>query len=650
MDARSDKKENGNVPSAKFALFEDYRCYAPKVRTHDALTFISDTMVSAIKPGKKSEAIESGARKRRQGRTKRKAATIEKAPKSAVETNKEYTFRIIYGNDGEIESYSAAICKFLAGSEYAASANAYHDANGYIGIAYKTMSNFKSNHEQPFLIEDTRIDCMHKQELRLKLIGTARNLLDAINKKESAGFFSGFFCGGSAKELAAVNMQLNFIIDNFDAVMSETNRMKAESVFNKYIGTLKSQNKNCEEITLLNKILDAIQSYILLPQDHKEINIETIEAALVVARKKEIDLDSLNDDDQVKLFVNHRNIHFKASDLKNYVKIKGLAIAFTTQYLQHGEMNNTSFSNEGRIMDFGMTNFDIHFMRCDISQGDMLLRSHYHDTLRFTERDIRRLPVLTDTQPYYWPTLETRVPPELTQAFSTYLRRRNGEENAVAAKLNQMTMHLAVKPLTWLETAFPGKSPPVNTELGYIKIIDGLFDEESAEIEQEITECSILLENSRAPNERHFSAECRDAFRELEHHPVFVFFKFKTILKYLLTDRQFHLRLAELYISNGKRGNNPLPSEQIADIQESRTAALKKILFKMPEFNNYIAQHREYALAIIQHELGLFAMRQQKKFERHPDIPHYERLAKAIDPDKMTAHFNTLCQKHSHKL
>lgn len=661
MDARSEKitgsspnkREDSNTPAAKFALFIDLRRYAPKVRSHNELTFsgddiiytdTQDTTVNALKANKNEipAVTEMTTRKRRQGRTTRKTTKIEKQSEPTSKTDKEYNFRIVYGNDGTLEAYSSAVCQLLAGREYVASANAYHDANGYTGIAYKTIANCKSNHERPLTSENTKIGCMRKEELRCNIIGRAKNLLTEISKNESPGFFSGLFSEGLNNELAAVKMQLNFIIDKFEAVMSQSNRIIAVTILEKYFSTPKNQKRNPVNILLLSKILDSIQAYLSIPEDHKEINIETIEAALVVAKKKEIDLDALKEDEQIKLFVNHRNIIFKVRDLKNYLKIKGLAIAFTTQYLQHGEMNNTSFTNDGRMLDFGMTNIGLHFLCRDISPLDFLLRSRHHSTLAFTERDIQRLPVLTDRQPYYWPTLETSVPPELTEALNTHLRQRNGKENRVITHINHAVMQFTEKSLSWLEEKVPSKTAPVKTELGYLKIIGDLFNETSVHVEQKLAECASHLEKAKATDNKHFSTDNRNAFSELEHHPVFVFFKYKTILKYLLTDKNLHRRLAELYLSEDKQTNNQPLSEQIAANQENRVTALRKIVCAMPEFNNYLTQHGNPAFAMIREEFDMFAKRQQRKSLRHPNIAHYSQLAAAIDVDEMAKRFNAL--------
>lgn len=105
-----------------------------------------------------------------------------------------------------------------------------------------------------------------------------------------------------------------------------------------------------------------------------------------------------------------------------------------------------------------------------------------------------------------------------------------------------------------------------------------------------------------------FTRHDNEIFQKLAIHPVFIFHKFKTLLKYLLTTDQMYRALAELNIrkdlavKDEKTGSTKNLIDEVANHEASRVQQLRKILITMPEFQEFLFQNGEYVFASIQEE------------------------------------------------
>ncbi|OGT35736.1 MAG: hypothetical protein A3F11_05150 [Gammaproteobacteria bacterium RIFCSPHIGHO2_12_FULL_37_14] len=131
-----------------------------------------------------------------------------------------------------------------------------------------------------------------------------------------------------------------------------------------------------------------------------------------------------------------------------------------------------------------------------------------------------------------------------------------------------------------------------------------------------------------------FTRHDNEIFIKLAVHPVFIFHKFKTFLKFVLTTDQMYRSLAELNIRKNlavkdeKTGNMKNLIDDIANHEASRIQQIRKVLISMPEFQDFIIQNGDYVFQAIQDE---FIEYQEKYAEKSTRRPFYRDFVDAIN-------------------
>lgn len=85
-------------------------------------------------------------------------------------------------------------------------------------------------------------------------------------------------------------------------------------------------------------------------------------------------------------------------------------------------------------------------------------------------------------------------------------------------------------------------------------------------------------------------------FQKLEKNPVFIHYKYETLLKYLLTNEDIYKKIAALHLRREATHESTLIIDKIASLQEERIKELEKALVTLPEFHAFFYQHGKKTL------------------------------------------------------
>lgn len=575
-------------------------------------------------------------------------------------------------SDEELEAYHAAVCRFYAGDEYVSPVNAYHDANGYSGVASRAMEGFKSNHDNPLKPADTIIECLKEQHLRSKIIGAAKFRLEELNESsKTTGFFDSRDNDADIQEKREALQDLVTQLTDAPYHQAADAAIKKFDARNDAITNIKSNKHDADLDACLQEYYNqSITGWGVYT------SIEDLEAAVKSVKAEGLDLASIPGGEFVDLNVNGRRITYLASDLRNYSMIKGLAISMTTRYLmQEGDLNNTNFAKDGKTVDFGMTNLPIHKMLGDIEPRDLFLRQKHLDTIAFTARNIRHFPILKDTKAYYWPTQKTFITDILIDTISHYLKHYEDLKDSPADGLRQQIVFIMKNVLEVIHEYRDSTNTTIqklaDTAMGIIiqlralmasrdakdieaedftrdlyGIANMLFEKYIHENRKTIRGMEMELRTALKLDANLFSAEDREVMRSLATHPVFEYFKFKTILKYILSDANMYKAFANLYISPDKEIYSeshawPL-TDTLVNHESDKVYALYDLTIRMPEFLTFMSEHGESAFEMIKAEESAFKERTWQKHVKHPEGDHYKALANAVDLDAIEKRFRIL--------
>jgi hypothetical protein len=88
-----------------------------------------------------------------------------------------------------------------------------------------------------------------------------------------------------------------------------------------------------------------------------------------------------------------------------------------------------------------------------------------------------------------------------------------------------------------------------------------------------------------------YSAEANGRYKKLAKNKVFVYHKFATFLKYILTSADMYRHIAQLHLSKDSYSQSRPLMDGVVHSQAQRIQALKDRLLSMPEFTAFIAAH-----------------------------------------------------------
>jgi hypothetical protein len=129
-----------------------------------------------------------------------------------------------------------------------------------------------------------------------------------------------------------------------------------------------------------------------------------------------------------------------------------------------------------------------------------------------------------------------------------------------------------------------------------------------------------------------FKYEDSVVYKELKNSKVFKFHQYKTMLKYITTDREtikqlYSLHIRKKYIYPEEDGTEKNLLDELINDEMDRIAELKAVLLTMREFHDFIAKDGELALKLINDEYEEDVAKYRSKIK---DKPYYENLLVAI--------------------
>ena len=140
-----------------------------------------------------------------------------------------------------------------------------------------------------------------------------------------------------------------------------------------------------------------------------------------------------------------------------------------------------------------------------------------------------------------------------------------------------------------------------------------------------------------------FTVEDNTHYKLLAGHPVFIFHKYKTFMKYILTDPEVFRVIAELNIAqnvadSASEPKNTLHDKLITD-ERNRIREIRETLVAMPDFKRFLIEHGQFAFDLIKEEFATAREKYSKKTKHHE---YYERLVQSLDSEQIESKFNDL--------
>jgi len=144
--------------------------------------------------------------------------------------------------------------------------------------------------------------------------------------------------------------------------------------------------------------------------------------------------------------------------------------------------------------------------------------------------------------------------------------------------------------------------------------------------------------------ENFFTQHDNEVYKKLASNPIFIFHKFKTFLKYMLSNAQIHRSIAKLHMrtdvtfSNDEGHVKNLFDEFVRD-EGARIQEITQTLVPMREFRDFLAIHGEYAFKLIKEEISQYRMKYEKKLAAKP---YYKELVDSIDINEIEKKFREI--------
>lgn len=134
-------------------------------------------------------------------------------------------------------------------------------------------------------------------------------------------------------------------------------------------------------------------------------------------------------------------------------------------------------------------------------------------------------------------------------------------------------------------------------------------------------------------SENAFTIDVIELFRKLELNETFRYYKYRTLLKYILTDQLIYRNLARLVSPQILKKTDGTPTDiytLMADYHNGRIAAFKGVLQDLPEFQEFIQTHGEQALKEIKAEFAQHDQHHMKQAEKLSNKTHKQHHLSAI--------------------
>ena len=178
--------------------------------------------------------------------------------------------------------------------------------------------------------------------------------------------------------------------------------------------------------------------------------------------------------------------------------------------------------------------------------------------------------------------------------------------------------------------------------------IDYLFEGLNSlflKIQEETSRAKVIIETNFNSFQRNaYSLEDNQVYKSLSLNPVFIFHKYKTFMKYILTDEHIYRTFARLNIgsercTDSNRLDYNLHKKLVKD-ELLRIAEIHNTLISMSDFKEFLEEHGNFAFELLKEEFLCANTKYQKKTI---DRPIYNQLVQALNIDLIESRFNELC-------
>lgn len=602
----------------------------------------------------------------------------------------------------ELEAYAANVCQFLATPAYVATTYPIHDINNEAyGVLSKHMDAFKTNQQDPLTKEDTVINSKllaaeKAQRILMQQLMTLLHFYDNTLKITPSTLQYAYYTFIS---VPPAQYKLREILANF---RNKTTKFNGNDInmlsfyLTKCINYIKKTIEHhssaidfhnlAKERALLDEIKNSIECISNQPfmSDQEKISVEILEEFDKFIKKNRIDLDKVNDNTLTHtIFGVTRQI--SVTDLKNYRQLKGIATTQTAQFIcKNVDNNNQNISKNGMIVDFAWAKANIA-SKLHTKEGYMELAFMLgKEPLKATQENIQYLPDTNehdDIHLYYWPTKQRNTHSIMMDLIISMIQFENTQHYKHHPALETIANYIALGRhlIQTIIKTFPRSSFEILLE--YISNINlhcrsFITGKSVKDIKQEDDIQSILAiantlfstlqhdsDNVMAQfeayfhekimnnsNKNRFTEDDNAVYKSLATDPVVVFHKYKTCLKYILSNEQLYPCLAKLTVSSDSTITNPLNNNQPESLQKTlvndevaRINEVLSTLVNMQDFSDFMTDHGQYALTMIKEECELLRKKYARKaLGKEYFVPLMTELKKM--GDQLDKDFDTLCR------
>lgn len=582
----------------------------------------------------------------------------------------------------QLESYSGSIYRFLATPDYVPSVHSYHDDERILGTASKEI-NFVSNHDVPLLEENTIINsfnieregliralhkqifdlCAYYQDKYRFVVSTKSNAYYSLFSEHSSAYgMWRFFIPFRDQSIELIEAQINVIASKTLARID-------------YINHLSSTRKESHEIELafLNTIVTNFhEMQTMLFEPKSKISIEELEE-FDQAQRKENGFEVIDTS-----LIGPKGI--TPRDLYNYRLLKGIAITQTARFIYKDyDNNNQNMAKDGKIVDFDWSKSTISYELHD-PNGFGHIISIAKDYLFIADQyNLQFLPDIKSSLNYYWPTKQPETHkimfelikiifehlhekdivdfPEFAKQLADFvvnLRKQLNQYYETNASSYNLIIYYINHFLISCEAFLAGKTTEQiqllkqSQELVGIcqAVITLLYNQRLPEIESFERDLHQAYDNQKG-NKNTFTHEDNKVFKSLATHPVVVFHKYKTLLKYILVDEYLYKALAKLHVEENIRVTSPKRTNDFMHklLPQDESVRIKEItekLLSMEDFKDFMTKHGEFAYQLIKDEVASYREKYVKKLTKKP---HYKPLVQALDEETLEMNFQLLCNR-----
>lgn len=588
-----------------------------------------------------------------------------------------------------LEAYFTAVNRLIATSKYVPSANEIYDEQGVsVGVKTTAWKDFQSYHEKPLKPEDIALDnpsIIYEQSLNtlLKQIDiflktSAENTVETqgfLNYKKLKATFNSLFAGNL--EMSAEDFKNVLIAFKNDSYHHDDIAKLIKIVLERKKSLEKQDRENSSEFS-------AIQELELLAKkankNRKKITKEDFTIADYIAFDRKVSETNINLDDHeiIALTLAGQKRCMPSLELKKFRKIRDITICTTTRRLtKEVDLNSGNFDINGRMIDFDKNKFDFIKGYIELSFIEKMSMPEKKD-FAFTEETVRNLPDINTKPILYWPTKQKEYTDLFFKWFILFLEHTADlpfENDDVIKSI----IYTAIDSLSTAITAIAPKEDAL-THLNtlnqamqdlYIKIKsyilnatgkEALTEEDRKLIFLEIknqamqfyqthrNKINLIEENIKKllRNNNDFTKEDNELIKSLATHPIAIYFRLQTCLKYILTDEEVYRCLTNLYIipQNCSKTENKENNFHLFNMQqrliENEIENIKEVtnaLVRMPEFKKFLEMYGDVSFKIIANEFAKLANDKHKKI---PQNELYTDFIAAISLSKIKDKFKSI--------